>query len=375
MLQAAHAEEEAEGTPVHDESQSENAGEGEAVPGVDSPEVASAKARAAEQETNGAGKAESEKTEEEKAAEAAASAAKPGEKTAEEKATAARFAALSRERNEVENLKTTIRREKAEFANAQASHRAEVERAASELQGERSKLADAHARVEKILNDKDAFFEHVADRLGFKTADDLSKAVNGVWSKPRPIEQKIDPKDKPLTQAEFEALQAKAAEKSRLEAIIAKERADFDASFDAEEKGELVFEAAATIFSADERYQIAARIGAAARAAGEAVTVEDLADAVNEFAKSQKRWQRVLKRGSQASPAAGKPGTEKPVAGKPAPQANVTPARQASPGTKALANDTATERAAPTGKDGKQPSTYAERKAARKALIARLASS
>ena len=371
----------------------EAAAEGNAasIPVNDSPETtteeapdaaAVAKATAAEQATNGKkpeppkDETPAQKVEREKA-EAAAAAKKP--ETKEEKASAARFAALARQKSDVEDARTELRRGETQLETERATFQRDLTAARTELDTARATLAEerkTHAAereafAEKLLKDPDYFFDFIKDELGIKDMGALRKHAEAAWTRPpkqAAAPAKIDDKDKPLTRAELEKLQAEHAQKQAADRQVAEERAAFIKATEHED-----FEAAQIVFSEDERYAQAALIAKGLQAAKERFTVEDLADAVNELAKRTPRWQRVLKRSPQATTAAGKPGTGSDAA-RAATQATVTQGRQATQATRALANDSATERAAPpNGSAGgtKTPTTREERKAARAARISK----
>lgn len=375
MMSAAIAEEGADATPVNDAATAVDAtlaaADGSAAPDA----AAAAKTVAAEQETNGAKPPPEDETEEQKAEreKAEAAAAKPKEQTAAEKATASKFAALAREKSANEDAKAEIRAEKTRLEAEKTHFKAEFDRVNGIVIKERTELAEQRAALDKVLEDPDLLFQHLADHMGIRTVDDLKKLANGAWSKPpkKAPEAPVDPKDKPLTRAELEAEITKRSQEQAQIAENQRTQKEYLALF---EDGE-TYEAAATIWTPEELYAKALPIAKAARESGESYTMADLAAAVNLLATQEARWQRIAKRGQPSTTAAGKPGTGNAAASA-ATQSTVSSGRPSPQATKALANDTATERATPVnGKPASAASTPAERKAARAARLARLAAS
>lgn len=377
MMSAAIAEEGADASPVNDEPSSASvdaalsATDG-SVTKTDDPAAAAAKALAAEQEAAGKKPDAKTETDDEKAArEKAEAAAKKPEPTKEEKASASRFAALARQKDALETERTSFRQQQTQFESQQAQFRTDYERANQEVITAREQIATQRAAIEKVLDDPDLFFQALSDRHGIKTTDDLKTYANKAWSAPpkaAPAEPaKVDPKDRPMTRAELDAWQAEQAQLATSKANVAKERADFLTLTESDK-----YEAAAIVFSEDERYAHAAKIAKAAFDAKEPYSLANLADAVNELAKNSSRWQRVQKRGPQPTTAAGKPGTDT-AAAQAATQPNDPPGRQPNQASRALANDAATERA--SAGNAVIPTTTAERKAAREARKARLLAS
>jgi hypothetical protein len=378
MMAAAQAEEAEGGTATIDDPILEEPGEGATDPGAatgdENAAAKAAKAVAAEAETNGTPPKPQTEAEKAEAAKAELAGKKPEgakpEPTKEEKATAARFAALARQRSEIEDARTDIRRRETAIEGREAEARATLERGQAELRTEREKVQARALELEEmtdVFKDRAKFFDHVFHTFGITTRKELDDFLTGNWKPRPPPPAPVDPKNRPLTQAEFEALQAKADRERADKERLATERKGFLTIFDRPE-----YEAADTVMSDDEKYDIAMKVANAARAAKEDFTLADLADAVNEVARTSKRWQRVLKRGPQSTTAAGKPGEKSSPQG--ASQSTSQAARQSTSGTKTLANETATERAggATNGGTGK---TFAERRAAKKERLARLASS
>lgn len=245
------------------------------------------------QAEDGAAKPE---TEEAPTAEKVDEAGKPkveAEKAKEEPNSKA-FAALARQKSEVRELETKVAAERHDLAirNQQVEHA-------------RTEVAALKANVEKVLRDPDALFEAMK-AIGIVTEEDWRKHAAKQW-RPSEAPKAHDPNDKnrPLTVAEMEAMQAQSAR----QAAQSKVYEQFEAAMADAEK----YEAAPLIYSASERRQIGDQIANKLTALGKTWTIDDIADAVDEHAKEDPRYQALLKRGLPAKTRATDAGAAKPA--------------------------------------------------------------
>jgi hypothetical protein len=227
---------------------------------------------------------------------------KPAEKpqTPQEKADARAFAALAREKREVLDARNAFAAEKTKAANdtAAAAQAAKVNEAKA-------------AELDRILSDPDSFFDHAFAKLGIRTKEDLMRYAAKQWSGA----PKTAVAERALTQADVEKLVAEREQKRAFEEASKKAYDELDALFDIpDDDTEPKYRHAALGWTRAERTREADKIAAALQALGRRYTLEEIADAVDEAAKSDPIVLKKLKRLAKPS--------EKPAA---APKAAIQP--------------------------------------------------
>lgn len=227
-------------------------------------------------------------------------AAPAAPETPQEKADAKAFAALAREKQE--NLR--LRNEAQEFhARAMTEAKAAAERASAAEKA----AAEAKAKAEKLFSDPDAVFDHLAS-LGIRDLETLKRFAAKAWSKPV---ESVKPEERPLTRAEFEKLQAETRQKEEFSRVQRETYAAFEKHFDIpdDDAADIKFPHAAVGWSREKRIAEGDRIANQLAVLGRRVTLEEIAEAVEELAKQDpeavKRVKRLGKKTVAETQAAG----------------------------------------------------------------------
>jgi hypothetical protein len=202
-------------------------------------------------------------------------AAQPSDAEAKKAAReAASFAALAREKE------AALRRS------------GELEARTKALAERESAIAAREAEAHRILDEPELLFKHLEQRLGVRNVEDLRALAAGKWKRPEP---ELPPEKKPLTREEL------AAERARWQA---EERANRAVeTFRGMMADDTKYEAAALVYSEHERVALGDSIGIELQKRGIAYSLEELADAVEEKARQDPRYAKILAK-TGAKPAA-----------------------------------------------------------------------
>lgn len=369
MMAAAIAEEGAAGK----ESATTEGGGGAATEGTTTTPGAEAPA---EGEAGAEGAAAAPGVEGEKEQPAEDAAGKPADKAKDPKedVSARRFAALAKRKEEVLELEGTVRRDRAQVQQQHQAVEAEKQRFATEREAwtkkRESEEREFEGRVAKVFDDPDAFFQFAIDAFDLKSKEDFERYARGALQRsarrrPAPsaaAAPDAKPDEERLTRAEVQELLKKDREHAERTRLADEERRDFIKLTADDTK----YEAAALLLSDDERYAKALEIAKRLTSVGESYSAEDLADAVNEFAKGDPRWHRLQKRTAErpvpASPTKSPPpAAATSRAGSP----TQTPiGRQNAKATTTLSNEAVAERAGAASSGGPKRKTHQERFAA-----------
>lgn len=206
----------------------------------------------------------------------------------EERADAKAFAALARQKAEVREDQVRVGQERI-AVQAEAAKARETATAAD------ARARAAEERVERVLSDPDAFFDHALNKLGIKNMSELSQYAKKVWQRPAGA---TESSAKPLTQADLDKHLADARQKDAFSRQQIEAHATFEKEFalPEDEAGEVKYAAASLGWTREKRIAEGERIANALTALGRRFSFAELADAVDELAKQDPDVQKKLKR-------------------------------------------------------------------------------
>ena len=172
----------------------------------------------------------------------------------------------------------------------------EVEARARTIEEQQRQIQQKEAELHGYLDNPKLFFEHLQKRHGIDSFEKLQAYAQPDWKKgaPPPKEE-----DRPLTKAELQA--AFEAEEQKRAARAANHAAEqeFERIVENDEK----YDAAFLVYSPEERAMHGHRIANELRAAGEAFTLADIADAVDELARRSRKYATIQGRYERKAPA------------------------------------------------------------------------
>ena len=220
---------------------------------------------------------------------AAGSTGATGSGSPQEKADAKAFAALAREKQE--NIRL---RDEAAALHARAT--SEAKAAADRAAAAEAAANEARAKAEKLFSDPDAVFDHLAS-LGIRDLPTLQRFAAKAWSKPAEVAP-TRPEDKPLTAADFTRLQEEHRKREEFSRVQRETYAAFEKHFDVPEAddAEIRFPHAALGWSREKRIAEGDRIANQLATLGRRVTLEEIAEAVEELAKQDPKAVILAKR-------------------------------------------------------------------------------